>query len=133
MTAEIIEILHREEISIGEDNNTIIRETIEIILLKMVIIINKDLIIQEIINIKKRGVLGLTFINKMIGDFTIKIKGEITGLEETEVLLLTMILREIMATIIIAEIKEEGIIDIIMVQATIIIIIIISIIKEVIK
>jgi hypothetical protein len=133
MTAEIIEILLREEISIGEDNNTIIRETIEIILLKMVIIINKDLIIQEIINIKKRGVLGLTFINKMIGDFTIKIKGEITGLEETEVLLLTMILREIMATIIIAEIKEEGIIDIIMVQATIIIIIIISIIKEVIK
>jgi hypothetical protein len=132
MTAEIIEILLREEISIGEDNNTIIRE-IEIILLKMVIIINKDLIIQEIINIKKRGVLGLTFINKMIGDFTIKIKGEITGLEETEVLLLTMILREIMATIIIAEIKEEGIIDIIMVQATIIIIIIISIIKEVIK
>jgi hypothetical protein len=133
MTAEIIEILLREEISIGEDNNTIIRETIEIILLKMVIIINKDLIIQEIINIKKRGVLGLTFINKMIGDFTIKIKGEITGLEETEVLLLTMILREIMATIIIAEIKEEGIIDIIMVQATIIIIIIISLIKEVIK
>jgi hypothetical protein len=132
MTAEIIEILLREEISIGEDNNTIIRE-IEIILLKMVIIINKDLIIQEIINIKKRGVLGLTFINKMIGDFTIKIKGEITGLEETEVLLLTMILREIMATIIIAEIKEEGIIDIIMVQATIIIIIIISLIKEVIK